>query len=69
VTLAPNPHEGEIAHLQSSWKGPYKEVTQINDVVYSIQRNPRSMSMVVHLDREPLGTSGLKKGVAGTVRE
>jgi hypothetical protein len=31
--------------------GPYKVVTRINDVVYRIQRNPRSRMMVVHLDR------------------
>jgi hypothetical protein len=30
---------------------PYKVVTRINDVVYRIQRNPRSRMMVVHLDR------------------
>jgi hypothetical protein len=37
--------------LQSSWQGPCKVVTQINDVVYRIQRNPRSKMIVVHLDR------------------
>jgi hypothetical protein len=51
VALSPNPHEGEIAKLQSSWEGPYKVVTRINDVVYRIQKNPRSRMMVVHLDR------------------
>lgn len=35
--------------LQSSWEGPYKVVTWIN-VVYSIQRNPGSRLVVVHLD-------------------
>jgi hypothetical protein len=37
--------------LQSAWKGPYKVITRINDVVYRIQRHPRSRMMVVHLDR------------------
>jgi hypothetical protein len=37
--------------LQSSWAGPYKLVTRINDVVYRIQRNSRLRMMVVHLDR------------------
>jgi hypothetical protein len=36
--------------LQSSWEGPYKVVTQINNVVYRIQRNPRSRMMAVHLN-------------------
>jgi hypothetical protein len=26
--------------LQSSWEGPYKVITRINDVVYRIQRHP-----------------------------
>jgi hypothetical protein len=37
--------------LQSSWDGPYKIITRINDVVYRIQKTPRSRMMVVHLDR------------------
>jgi hypothetical protein len=36
--------------LQSSWDGPYKIIARINDVVYRIQKTPRSR-MVVHLDR------------------
>jgi hypothetical protein len=43
--------KGKSPKLQSSWQGPYKVVTWINDVVYRIQRNPRSKMMVVHLDR------------------
>jgi hypothetical protein len=41
----------KLPKLQSSWEGPYKVVTQINDVVCRIQRNPTSRLMVVHLDR------------------
>jgi hypothetical protein len=51
VALSPNPHEDEIALLQTSWEGPYKVVTRINDVVYRVQRNPISKLIVVHLDR------------------
>jgi hypothetical protein len=45
-------------------------VTCINDVVHSVQRNPRPKMMVVHLERlahyqELLGTSGLKEGAIG----
>jgi hypothetical protein len=36
-------------NLQSSWEGPYKIVTWINDVVYRIQKNSRSRMMAVHL--------------------
>jgi hypothetical protein len=61
--------KGESSKLQSSWKGLYK-VTRINDVVYRIQRNPRSKMMVYtwtnwHLIREPLRMSGLQEGAAG----
>jgi hypothetical protein len=46
----PTRTKGKSPKLQSSWDGPYKVVTRIN-VVYRIQRNPRSRMMVVHLDR------------------
>jgi hypothetical protein len=41
----------KLPKLQSSWEGLYKVVTQINDVVYRIQRNLRLRMMVIHLDR------------------
>jgi hypothetical protein len=41
----------ESPKLQSSWECPYKVVTQTNNVMYRIQRNPRSRVIVVHLDR------------------
>jgi hypothetical protein len=47
----PTRKKGRSPKLQSSWEGPYKIVTRINDVVCRIQRNPRSEMMVVHLDR------------------
>jgi hypothetical protein len=43
--------KGNFPKLQSSWDDTYKVITWINDVVYRIQRNPRSRMMVVHLDR------------------
>jgi hypothetical protein len=43
--------KGKSPKLQSSWQGPHKIVTRINNVVYRIQRNPRLKMMVVHLDR------------------
>jgi hypothetical protein len=42
--------KGKSPKLQCSWEGPYKIVTWINDVVYRIQKNPRSRMIVVHLD-------------------
>jgi hypothetical protein len=41
----------KLFELHSSWEGPYKAVTQINDVVYMNQRNPRSRMMAIYLDR------------------
>jgi hypothetical protein len=46
----PTRTKGKSPKLQSSWEGPYKIVTRINDMVYRIQRNSRSRMMVVHLD-------------------
>jgi hypothetical protein len=47
----PTRMKGKSPKLQSPGEGPYKVVIRINDVVYRIQRNPRSRMMVVHLDR------------------
>jgi hypothetical protein len=47
----PTRTKGKSPKLQSSWDGPYKVVTRMNDVVYRIQRNPRSRMTVVHIDR------------------
>jgi hypothetical protein len=33
--------KGKSPKLQSPWEGPYEILTQINDVVYRIQKNPR----------------------------
>jgi hypothetical protein len=47
----PTRTKGKSSKLQSSWAGPYKVITRINDVVYRIQRKPISRMMVLHLDR------------------
>jgi hypothetical protein len=51
VALSPNPHEAEIAKFQSSWEGPFKVVTRLNDMVYRIQKNSRSRMILVYLVR------------------
>jgi hypothetical protein len=70
----PTHTKGKSPKLQSPWDGPYRVITQINDVVYRIKLNPRLRMMVVHLDgryliRELLGASNLKEGATGTVGE
>jgi hypothetical protein len=47
----PTRTKGRSPKLQSSWESPYKIINRINDVVYRIQRSPRSRMMVVLLDR------------------
>ncbi|KDR09269.1 hypothetical protein L798_00935, partial [Zootermopsis nevadensis] len=47
----PTRTKGKSPKLQTSWEGPYRVVTRINDVVYRIQRHTRARMMVVHLDR------------------
>jgi hypothetical protein len=62
---SPTRRKGKSPKLQSSCEGSYKVVTRINDVVYRIQRNPRSRFMVVYLDRlasgNRLGRAVLKR--------
>jgi hypothetical protein len=70
----PTRTKGISPKFQSSWEGPHKVVTRINNVVYRIQRNPRSRMMVVQLDdskhiRQLLGRSNLKEGAVVAVGE
>jgi hypothetical protein len=37
--------------LQPTWEVPYRLVTRINNVVYRIQRHPRTKMVVVHFDQ------------------
>jgi hypothetical protein len=47
----PTRNKKKLPNLQSSWDCPYNLITRINDLVYKIQKTPRSRMMVVHLDR------------------
>ncbi|KAJ8942066.1 hypothetical protein NQ318_004091 [Aromia moschata] len=47
----PQRRRGLSPKLQSSWEGPYKVVTRINDVVYRIQKLPKGKPRVVHFNR------------------
>lgn len=47
----PTRKKGLSPKLQQSWEGPYKVIKRINDVVYRIQRSPKTKMKVVHLDR------------------
>jgi hypothetical protein len=46
----PKRMKGKSPKLQPAWEGPYKIITRINDVVYRIQKTPRSKMIVVHMD-------------------
>jgi hypothetical protein len=47
----PTRTRGKLPKLQPSWEGRYKVITQINDVVYRIQRHPRAKIILEHLKR------------------
>lgn len=47
----PQRKKGRSPKLSPDWEGPYTVIKRINDVVYRIQRSPRSKMKVVHLDR------------------
>ncbi|KAK9874212.1 hypothetical protein WA026_002568 [Henosepilachna vigintioctopunctata] len=47
----PQRKKGISPKLTQAWEGAYKVMKRINDVVYRIQRTPRSKPKVVHLDR------------------
>lgn len=47
----PQRKKGISPKLTPAWEGPYVVVKRINDVVYRIQRSPKSKMKVVHLDR------------------
>ncbi|KAJ8937832.1 hypothetical protein NQ318_016712 [Aromia moschata] len=47
----PQRRRGLSPKLQSSWEGPYEVITQINDVVYRIQKLPRRKPRVVHFNQ------------------
>lgn len=43
--------KGKCPKLQQNWEGPYTVIKRINDVVYRIQKTPKTKMKVVHLDR------------------
>jgi hypothetical protein len=47
----PTKTRGKSLKLQPSWVGPFSFITQINDMVYRIQRHPRVKMVVVRLDK------------------
>ena len=42
---------GLCPKLQRYWKGPFTVIQKINDLLYRIQRSPKSKPKVVHFDR------------------
>ncbi|KAJ8914655.1 hypothetical protein NQ315_017352 [Exocentrus adspersus] len=49
----PKRTKGKSPKLQKSWEGPYIVVTQLNDVVYRIQKNPQHEDCTDALSRTP----------------
>ena len=49
----PNPRltKGRTPKLQKPWEGPYLVTSSLDDLVYRIQKGPRSKPMDVHVDR------------------
>ena len=47
----PNRKPGMCKKLQRYWKGPFTILQKINDLLYRIQRSPKTKSRVVHFDR------------------
>ena len=37
--------------MQRPWEGPYLVTSRLDDLIYRIQKGPRSKPMVVHVDR------------------
>ncbi|UYV83513.1 hypothetical protein LAZ67_23001287 [Cordylochernes scorpioides] len=47
----PKRKKGLSPELMAVWKGPYKIIKRINDLVYRVQRSSKSKAKVVHLGR------------------
>ena len=43
--------KGRTPKLQRPWEGPYLVTSRLDDLIYRIQKGPRSGPMVVHVDR------------------
>lgn len=42
---------GRTPKLQRPWEGPYLVISRVDDLIYRIQKGPRSRPTVVHVDR------------------
>ena len=47
----PRRKKGRTPKLQRPWEGPYLVTSHLDDLIYRIQKGPRSKPMVVHVDR------------------
>ena len=47
----PRRKKGRTPKLQRPWEGPYLVTSRIDDLIYRIQKGPRSKPMVVHVDQ------------------
>ena len=47
----PRRKKGRTPKLQRPWEGPYLVTSRLDDLIYRIQKGPRSKPMVVHVDR------------------
>ena len=47
----PKRKKGRTPKLQRPWEGPYLVTSRLDDLIYRIQKGPRSRPMVVHVDR------------------
>jgi hypothetical protein len=69
--------KGKSAKVQLSWRGIYRVVTCVNDVVYRIQQHPRMKAVVVYLapyqgttqDDQPYGWNSWRRAVRDLIHE
>ena len=47
----PRHKKGRTPKLKRPWEGPYLVTSHLDDLVYRIQKGPRSKPMIVHVDR------------------
>ena len=47
----PRRKKGRTPKLQRPWEGPYLVISRLDDLIYRIQKGPRSKPTVVHVDR------------------
>ena len=42
---------GLNTNLQRPWKGPFKVIEKISDILYAVQQSPRHKTRIVHHDK------------------